>query len=623
MTVTTSQVDELIRNYNPFIGHIVVRSAQVWSNNFPDVPSINAHASNAVFDAVEKIYKRERETVGITITGDKGLGKTHIISRIRQKLQKDNKTLFIYINRYDNLNQIKYQLLQSITYSLKNIGNQKVMQWQEIATALINESRQGNYTPQQYINEFPILLEKHSNRVIDKLTDIILQAKSEMTNPYLVKAILWTLSPEHSNYANLWLSGFELTQTQADEMGLPNPKNEDKEADALSNALQILDIISNYRIPVICFDELDNVEVYDNSFTAAQVVAILTQNLFKNLKRGILLIAMYPDTWNQQIKALPQAEAVIQRLVSEKVDRQPIELKYLSSDQIVILVYQWLINFYDTHQIFPLHPLYPFNEKQLRSLSESKPTIREILKWCADNFVVENIAPSPITDNPVEKYFQQKLTNVETDIDALFENNTAIADALSLGFFSLIGETLEGVTIEAIEEVEASCEDQGYIDFKIIGNQGTVKIGVDIVQQSGNRYIVSALKRLIDYKQFDLTHSCLVRSKPIKPTATKVGERLSQLLKIFNKLGGEWVRLRKEDIKPLLAILFVYYECKNHQLTDKQIVDFMKHNRLAINNPLIQEIISCSSKKEPKNVDTSILRKNITTKSFLRFFACL
>ncbi|WP_375472546.1 hypothetical protein [uncultured Nostoc sp.] len=76
MTVTTSTIDDLIKNQNPFAGHIVVRPPQIWGKSFPDVPSINAHASNAVFHAVDQVGKGKRETVGITITAEKGLGKS-------------------------------------------------------------------------------------------------------------------------------------------------------------------------------------------------------------------------------------------------------------------------------------------------------------------------------------------------------------------------------------------------------------------------------------------------------------------------------------------------------------------------------------------------------------------
>lgn len=85
----------------------MVRPQQIWGKSFPDVPSINAHASNTVFDAVDKVRKGKRETVGITITAEKGLGKSHIISRIRHRLQTEDSSLFIYMNKYDNLNQIK------------------------------------------------------------------------------------------------------------------------------------------------------------------------------------------------------------------------------------------------------------------------------------------------------------------------------------------------------------------------------------------------------------------------------------------------------------------------------------------------------------------------------------
>ncbi|MEH2351454.1 MAG: hypothetical protein V7K55_26305 [Nostoc sp.] len=598
MTVTTSTIDDLIKNQNPFAGHIVVRPQQIWGKSFPDVPLINAHASNAVFDAVDKVRKGKRETVGITITAEKGLGKSHIISRIRHRLQTGDGSLFIYISKYDNLNQIKSLFLQSVASSLRAFGSQKVMQWQEIAAALINEAKQWEYTPQQYINMYPGWLSQHSTKAIVNLTESVLKVKPEITNPYIVKAILWTLSPVHINYASYWLSGLELAQSQAEEMGLPNPKSEDREAEALSTVRQILDITSYYRVPVICFDELDIADAADNGFLAAQVIASLVKDLYNSLKQGVLLLAMYPRTWEDQIKALPEAEAVIDRLVSDQADRQPIKLSFLNSDDIVALVSQWLQDFYKEHQQTPPHTLYPFDEIKLRELGKSRPTVRSVLKWCAENFV-PNV---PIIDkpqiHPVHSYFNSELANVEASIDSLMEDQNSIGDALWLAFNSLIGETLEGVKIEEIEDIEASAADEGYINFKIIGNDWKVRIGVAVVQQDG-RYIGAALNRLIDYNKFDLTRGCLVRSKNINPGAALAKERLRILLK---EKGGEWVGLQSQDIKLLLAILFVYYNRESYELTEEQIFEFIEQNQLAINNPLIREIISDPSGQEPTNL---------------------
>jgi hypothetical protein len=444
---------------------------------------------------------------------------------------------------------------------------------------------QWNHTPQQYINEFPKWLDKYSNKVVNTLTKSILQVKPEITNPYLVQAILWTLSSEHVTYANYWLSGLELSQAQAEFMGLPNHNNEDREANALSNVRQILDIISNYKIPVICFDELDTTEVADNGFTAPQIIASLAKDLFNSLKKGVLLLSMYRSTWNEHIRALPQSEAVIDRLVSDKSDRQPIFLNKLNSDDVIAVVQHWLQEFYQVNQQIPPHYLYPFDEQKLRDFGKSKPTVRSLLKWCAENFVLQE-------KHPVEPYFQQELANVEADIDNLFEDNVSVSNALWLGFESLVGETLEGVKIELVEEVNAN----PFYIVRIIGNKGKVKIGVGVIQQSAGVGVAAGLGKLINYKHFDLTRGCLVRSKKISAGAAVARKHLSTLL---HELGGEWVGLRKEDIKPLLAILLVYYESENYELTDEQIFEFIKQNKLAINNPLIREILSDPSGQEP------------------------
>ncbi|AFY41580.1 hypothetical protein [Nostoc sp. PCC 7107] len=604
MIATTSTIDDLIRNKNPFAGHIVVRPQQIWGKSYPDVPLINAHASDAVFNAVEQIRQGKRETVGITITAEKGLGKSHIISRIRHRLQAENTALFIYMGKYDNLNQIKSQFLQTVASSLRAYGSQELMQWQEIAAALINEAKKCKYTPQQYINGYPNLL-KNSPRIIDDLTEVVLKIKPEITNPYIIRAILWTLSNPHAQYATYWLSGLEITQIQADSLGLPNSKNDDKEAEALSNVRQILDITSNYKVPVICFDELDIADISDTGFTAPQIVANLVKDLYNSLKRGVLLLSMYPETWNEQIRTLPQADAVIDRLASEKSDRQPIALNYLNSDNVVALVQAWLKDFYQDNQENPPYPLYPFDENKLKELGKGRPTLRSVLKWCAENFVSplnqdDITLPPPVKMpsqqlHPVKAYFDNELANTEASIASLMEDEKTIGDALQLVFRSLIGETLEGVEIEAIERIP----NQEHIDFKIVGNNKKVKIGVDVLQQTGGGSVTTALSKLIDYKKFHLTRGCLVRSKKINRGAALAQQHLQKLLQ---KLGGEWVLLQPLDIKPILAIYSVWDNRNSYELTEEQVFDFIQQNQIAINNPLIREILSDPSGQEPDNL---------------------
>ncbi|MBE9058033.1 hypothetical protein [Sphaerospermopsis sp. LEGE 08334] len=609
MTTDTSKIDQLIKTHNPFAGHIVVRPQQIWGKSYPDVPSINAHAANAVFDAIDKIKKGERQTVGITIAAEKGLGKSHIISRIRHQLQSGQDGVFIYMSKYDNLNKIQLQFLESVTSSLRAFVRPNVMPFQEIAAALINEAMGWKYTTEQYINKvFPTLLDKHSPKVVEQLTRKVLDIKPEITNNYIIQAFLWTLSVKHVNAANFWLSAKELPEAHAQLMGLANNTNSDKETQALNHVRQILDIVSDYRVPVICFDELDNInQTTDTGFTAAQVIANLSKDLYNNLKKGVLLLAMYPQTWNYEIMALPQAEAVIDRVLSEKADRQPIELRYLNSDHVVALVQTWLQEFYQKYQQIPPHPLYPFNESKLREFGKGKPTIRAVLKWCAEHFVKQEptINGGDITEkiehttkvdpNPVKPFFLAELVHLKNPNDSLLDNEKEISQTLKFCFERLIGETLEGVTVEKVEEFT----NDNHLDFKIIGNQQKVKIGVDVLQQPGGVGVTTALGKLIAYEKYDLTRGCLVRSKQIGPNAAAARENLRKLLK---EKGGEWVSLQFQDIKPLLAIFYVWQNHKSYELTEDQIFAFIKQRKIVITNPLIKEILSDPSGQEPDNL---------------------
>ncbi|ERT06307.1 AAA domain protein [Lyngbya aestuarii BL J] len=610
MNTNSSAIDNIIREHNPFEGNTVVRSSQIWGKSFPDVPSINAHASNAILEAVSKVRQGKLETVGITITGEKGLGKTQVISRIRHQLQSDEKTLFIYLGKYGSLNKIKCEFLQAVASSLRAYGKyQGVMQWQEIAAYLINKAKNLKCSPNQYIAKF----QKPSSKLVESLVNQILQTKPEINNPYLVRAILWTLAPQSlSIYANHWLAGHELAEKQANALGLPNPKQEDKEAEAFTTACQILDLVSDYKLPVICFDELDRTDVDDNGFTTAQIIASLSKDFYNNLKRGIFLLSMYEETWRDQVKVLPQAEAIIERIANYPTPKETIKLSYLNSESVVTVVSYWLKEFYDSHQATPPSHLYPFDENKLREFGKQKPSVRDILNWCSHHWVVprdekeekitveqnpntSSVSVKPPHKSPVEAAFRRELKEVEESIDDAMEDNDAIASALLMGFENLIEKTVNGVEVESIDKFTGN---NCYVQFKINGkdNGKDVKIGVAVIQQPNGIGVQARLNQLTDYERFNLTRGCLVRSKKISPNARSARQYLNQLL---HKKGGEWVALKPEHIKPLLAIFQVDKERESYELTSEDIQSYIDEKGLAINNPLIQEILSDPSGQEP------------------------
>jgi hypothetical protein len=280
-------------------------------------------------------------------------------------------------------------------------------------------------------------------------------------------------------------------------------------------------------------------------------------------------------------------------------------MNYMDGDSIVELVTLWLKEFYESKNLVFYPSVYPFKESQLRELAKYKPTVRQILQWCAKYFQVPG-TPSTSDNNSkqtvsqphsVEVAFNKELVTVEGTIDTLLEDKAALADALRLGFNAIIKlkQTIETVEIKRIEEAEPKGENKGYIDFKIVGKENgkIFKIGVAVLQQSYGGSLAAGLRRLIAYRTFGLTRGCLVRSeeKVISPTATLAQDYLSKLLS--PKGRGKWVPLKVEAIKPLLAIRSVFLGREDYELSEEQIFDFIAHQKkLTVENYLIREILN-------------------------------
>ena len=87
--IQDKQLENIIKNCNPFDREVIVTKQAIWKESFPDVPSINAAASYAVFKAIDKVSNGDRKVIGITHRAERGVGKSHIISRIRSGIKTE------------------------------------------------------------------------------------------------------------------------------------------------------------------------------------------------------------------------------------------------------------------------------------------------------------------------------------------------------------------------------------------------------------------------------------------------------------------------------------------------------------------------------------------------------
>jgi hypothetical protein len=590
---------------NPFAKLPYLNAGDVWGQEFFDVETINAHASDAVFHALAQIRAGQYPTNSIAITAQDGTGKTHIISRIRHRLQAKGGGLFVYANKYGDLRQIKQGFQRILAESLGKIGRQGVKQWQELATAMSNDALKAGtsnpkiYSPPDLVEKFKKGKPSQVNKWIKNLTKTFLQAKN-VSDPDIVKAIFWTLSDDQSLYAIKWLEGQELAQYKSNELELPSQRQ------SFDAVLQILDLISQYNELVICFDELDTPDALDDisGLHISQIVASFIKDLFQNLNRGLILSVMMPAQWSNKIKQLPGG-------VFNKVSAHgnPIDLKYMDAESIVNLVSFWLDKYYQLHNLIPHEPIYPFTQIQLSELGKGKPTVREVLKWCKDHCKPPVLNPTdnskaPDISNPVELAFIKEL---EEDVGNYLEDNYLLADAILFGFQSLIGQTVERVTVQsATDKVTERGRKDDYINFKVIvkDNGTDVNIGVAVLQYAGGKGLGTGLKKLNDYQTFNLTRSCLVRSQSKKITSYLEQKYLVPLIK---QQGGEYVPLKEDEIKPLLAIRAVHQKREvDYGVSEEEIFNFIAEKgaekMLGTSNPLLKEILSDPSYQVPTDL---------------------
>ncbi len=586
-------LEQLILDRNPFDRSPVVRSQDIWEQHFPDVPTINGDISDAILQGIEQIKNNQRPALGITIKAERGLGKSHLISRIRARIQESNSSFFIYAlgADYSDLDDINQLFLGTLSLSLKQIGSYGISQWQELAALLVKDVVPPKCSIEYVVDRFAKQDEIHLNGVrIENFTSKICEIKPYIENPDVIKAILWTLSPDKTLFAINWLSGKELSAKQADAMNLPPSRSSKLKSQSLELVIQILDLLGEYKTTVICFDEIEPTFCNNQGLTTPQVVALLAKNLYDRLKRIAIITTCFPVTWQTHIEAMPQAESVVDRIAEKYYDLKP-----LNGDNILSLISCWLQEFYAKANIQPPTPYYPFQEEQLRVLGKERPVVRKVLLWCAENWP-DNMTPVPTA---LDIAYQEQMDALASKESDLMDDSDKLGFAIELAFKSMLGQTIENVTVNSIEPI-ALIVDRKYLNFKIlvIDAGSPVKIGVAVRQESGSKFMSAALRRLTDYNKFNLSRGCLVRSKKLNPKTE--GEKL--LNQMIEKQGGEWVVLKFDQVKPLLAISMIYRSHEEYEFTPEQVMEFIQQQKIAEDNALIREILSAPSGQIPEEV---------------------
>jgi Cdc6-like AAA superfamily ATPase len=577
---------------NPFRLKSVISANEVWGDVITDLPGLNQHIDERIFDAITEVRKKYSSKIGIAIKGDRGTGKSHVIYRVWRKITHEGDSVFAYISPCTNPKRInshvRFYLSDSFTYQ----DSQGITQWQKLAAAAINtlkgtefEDKYRSYIEKCHSpNELRKYIVASQNKTtllgfFDELVEAILENQTGIDVNFL-KALLFLLLKNAiiAQIALAWIKGEDNSEIK--KIGLPEFLFAEKEDKSIWMMEQICKLAEIASLPVvICFDQLDSAGTdNDSGDSPAQSIAKCIDRIYFQCSNVILVCCVISDTW-REIEQMGSG-------IPDRVGQRAVRAKPPTTEQTIELVKLRLNWFYKNNSLnaedYP--HLYPFEESKIKHIASESASARSLMTWCADEF--EKV----IDDEKKKKTFLEKYDELIKQIQIPMKDDDQLAAIIFCAMTMILNGGTANVVIQEVKKIADATHD---LHFIISGydclHKSQVKIGVRICETTNGKTFNAVMTRLVNYDKYGLTRGCLIRSTDV-PRSWKIGYALKE--KLEKEQGGEVVVLKKNDMKPLVAIQKIYEQSEDYGFTKEEIKQFVKDLGLAADNLLICEILS-------------------------------
>lgn len=594
---------------NPFTIESVIADKEVWGEVMTNLPDLNQHVDQKVYQAISEVHRKYSSKIGISIKGDRGTGKSHAIHRIWKTIEREGKCVFAYIGPFKNPSRIDSHVRRYLSISFSHQDIQGVTQWQKLAIAAINTLRgtefKDKYSPYLERCDNPDELRRYVvathgkdklRDFFDELVEEILENQSGLDFDFL-KAVLFSIlkNAAIAQIALAWIRGEDHPDFK--KAGLPELSLEQQEEKSIWIIQQICRLAEVALLPVtICFDQLDSSETSsDCGDSPAQVVAKCIDRIYFHCGNVILLCCVIGDTW-REIEQMGSG-------IPDRVGQWSVTAKPPTTEQIVELVQLRLNWFYKEHNLkssdYP--ELYPFEKDEIMAVAREAVGARNLLKkWCGEKFETAQILSVDVgaqnekkENGPLDKRKRELLdiyNELLEKISASARDDEKLAAVIARIMRMIPEGGAENVVINQVEALDSVTHGLHLIISGYdLSHQKDVRIGIRVCETTNGRTFNAVMRRLLDYKKHRLTRGCLVRSTPI-PLSWKLGNQLKHQL--VSQQAGEVVVLKKDEIKPLVVLEKIYEDAENYGFDKEELIGLMKELKLSANNPLICEILS-------------------------------
>lgn len=500
MTKTMISNSELSHYPNPFTSSRVDNPFQTHLD-FEQVYQAEYESLKSILKAVK--VDNNNQSKGAVVIGEAGTGKTHLIMRIAKELLVRNRVLFI--RQPNNPDYIFYHIYNRILESFNESveGTNRTQLELLIAHSFVSilskidkvyNSPQGKKVIDNFrddsLNIYEVLGKEDSKKYQDNWNFIernIINWWSEnfSIGGYgleILKGMIKFCRYSRSDFKDIirrWLSGKELSDEEANKIGLKNWNDDISREEFALDAIAVFGKLSTLDEPlIIVFDQLEGLGLKQNQHILENF-GLAIKEILTHVPNSLIILNLFPDRW-QQFKDYFD-NSVVDRLsqncitLSRPKDQQIKEILNLKTQAVGLSVTDFC------------------TEAELTDIL-SQSSIRSIInrasdyyRYKAENVPLPYLSPSKIlvthTSNTLEKRVEQ------------LENILEQIAKLTNGFLTEKDDNKDGISLSdmfpelAVKEENNSTKDDEFFVDKL--RQSLDKLKKDITTEYGQPQIIT------------------------------------------------------------------------------------------------------------------------------------
>ena len=594
----------------------------------PDLEGYNKHAYNRILRAVKDLSRpqtghAEPNSQGILVLGEAGTGKTHLLMRVARNLAETNHILFI--RKPNNEDAVAQHIWANVVSSLARTLPVKTSDRSQLDDLLahvfsrvlipefekdIKEDRDIEQK-QRWVNrlrEDPYSLfnmlgegERRQENLerIRRRTLRFLQMNHPDVDQTIAKVLItycFVVREERKRVLLTWLSGQDVDETEASDLGLPSSwvtldetsseaSTAQQREDQALRAIRTVGILSTYYQPLIlAFDQLEGLR---DQPRLTQNWGDVVREIFTMAPNFLVITCIFPSLWKTWFSLK------LDQSVSERIAQQTVELESFAPQHGLNMLATHLEASFVKHRL-PTN-IYPFAQDDVSRMCDSARSPRAFIQLARSEFqgwldsntqslVTSKENAKVISQDEIDRTIRNAIEGFSNSQRKAFESEMV----LEQDFFGKIRNLTE--TLLHASNVKAELSRATFEHFVmppniIIKHSGSnISLCVAVMNSEGNSFAArmrNLNKCMTSGEQF--SRLVMIRDRRCK----RIGAKSEEHRRAAEERGAMFVHAGSDEITNINAVYDTLIAVEEHDLTvgsheidKRQLVGFLRNEKL-------------------------------------------